>query len=75
MINSVTLGVLPSMFLLTRDQLKLLKSDNVVSAQATTEGRTFEGLGIEPQALETIVPSYLYRFRKTGQCDRSHLVT
>ena len=31
------------------------------------EGRTLQGLGIEPAAMEAIVPSYLWRFRKTGQ--------
>ena len=53
--------------LLTPDQVELLKTDNVVSPAAATEGRTLRGLGIEPTAMETIVPSYLWRFRKTGQ--------
>jgi NADH dehydrogenase len=53
--------------LLTPDQVELLKSDNVVSQDAEREGRTLRGLGIEPAAMETIVPSYLWRFRKTGQ--------
>jgi uncharacterized protein YbjT (DUF2867 family) len=69
--NGLALGALPSMFRLTRDQLKLLQSDNVVSADAEAEKRTFAGLGIQPQSLEVIVPTYLYRFRKTGQFDRS----
>jgi NADH dehydrogenase len=53
--------------LLTPDQVELLKSDNVVSAAAQSEGRTLEGLGITPTAMEVVVPSYLWRFRKTGQ--------
>ena len=53
--------------LLTPDQVRLLKSDNVVSDQATHEGRTLQDLGIEPHAMAAIVPSYLWRFRKTGQ--------
>jgi NADH dehydrogenase len=53
--------------LLTPDQVELLKSDNVVSAEAEREGRTLRALGVEPAAIETIVPSYLWRFRKTGQ--------
>jgi NADH dehydrogenase len=53
--------------LLTPDQVELLKSDNVVSAEAEREGRTLSGLGIEPVAMEAVVPSYLWRFRKTGQ--------
>jgi NADH dehydrogenase len=53
--------------LLTPDQVELLRSDNVVSEAAKAEGRTLAALGIEPAALEAIVPSYLWRFRKTGQ--------
>ena len=53
--------------LLTPDQVELLRTDNVVSQAAIAEGRTLETLGIEPAALEAIVPSYLWRFRKTGQ--------
>jgi uncharacterized protein YbjT (DUF2867 family) len=53
--------------LLTPDQVELLRTDNVVSPAAIAEGRTLEALGIEPAALEAIVPSYLWRFRKTGQ--------
>src|SRR5260221_706473 len=53
--------------LLTPDQVEQLKADNVVSAGAETEGRTLRGLGIEPTTMATIVPSYLWRFRKTGQ--------
>src|SRR5262249_49973434 len=52
---------------LTPDQVRLLHADNVVSAQAQDEGRTLQGLGIEPRAMVAIVPSYLWRFRKTGQ--------
>ena len=53
--------------LLTRDQVELLRSDNVVSDAARAESRTLEGLGIVPRSVEAIVPSYLWRFRKTGQ--------
>jgi uncharacterized protein YbjT (DUF2867 family) len=52
---------------LTPDQVELLKRDNVVSQSADDEGRTLRGLGIEPTAIEAVVPSYLWRFRKTGQ--------
>jgi NADH dehydrogenase len=52
---------------LTPDQVELLKSDNVVSAETAREHRTLETFGISPVAMETIVPSYLWRFRKTGQ--------
>jgi NADH dehydrogenase len=53
--------------LLTPDQVEMLKADNVVSADADRDGRTLRGLGIEPVAMESIVPTYLWRFRKTGQ--------
>jgi uncharacterized protein YbjT (DUF2867 family) len=63
------LGLLPKP-LLTRDQVLMLKSDNVVSTGAQSEGRTLEGLGIKPDSVEAIVPSYLYRFRPAGQFER-----
>jgi uncharacterized protein YbjT (DUF2867 family) len=53
--------------LLTPDQVSLLKADNVVSSAAVQDGRTLKGLGIEPRAMAVIVPSYLWRFRKSGQ--------
>lgn len=56
--------------LLTRDQVELLKQDNVVSAAAEKESRTLRGLGITPTAMMTVIPSYLWRFRKTGQFAR-----
>jgi uncharacterized protein YbjT (DUF2867 family) len=63
-------GLLPEEFLMTRDQVTLLEHDNVVSDAAKRQGRTLEGIGIEPESYEAIVPSYLYRFRRTGQFDR-----
>ncbi|MGA2128452.1 MAG: complex I NDUFA9 subunit family protein [Xanthobacteraceae bacterium] len=53
--------------LLTPDQVQLLRRDNVVSADAERDRRTLQGLGIDPTAMAAIVPSYLWRFRKTGQ--------
>jgi NADH dehydrogenase len=53
--------------LLTPDQVELLRHDNVVSAAAEAEGRTFRAFGIQPDTMEAVVPSYLWRFRKTGQ--------
>jgi len=52
---------------LTPDQVELLKSDNIVSAAAREQGRTLEGLGIIPNSVASVVPDYLWRFRKTGQ--------
>ena len=56
--------------LLTPDQVELLRTDNVVSEQAARDMRTLKGLGIAPQSIAAIVPSYLWRFRKTGQFNR-----
>jgi uncharacterized protein YbjT (DUF2867 family) len=56
--------------LLTHDQVLMLKSDNTVSDAAASDSRTLQGLGIAPDSIEAIVPSYLYRFRKAGQFDR-----
>lgn len=57
-------GALPFVpTILTRDQVTLLKSDNVVSEGA----KTLADLGIEADTIEAIVPTYLYRFRKGGQ--------
>lgn len=52
---------------LTRDQLRLLKKHNVVSDAAHAEGRTLEGLGIQPQAIEAVIGGYLWSYRETGQ--------
>jgi uncharacterized protein YbjT (DUF2867 family) len=65
-LQGMILGLLPKP-LLTSDQVELLKSDNVVSAAAKAERRTLEGLGIVPDGIEAVVPSYLYRYRKAGQ--------
>lgn len=57
-------GALPFVpVVLTRDQVTLLKTDNVVSGDMPGLG----DLGISPASVEAIVPAYLYRFRKGGQ--------
>jgi uncharacterized protein YbjT (DUF2867 family) len=52
---------------ITPDQVELLKTDNVVSPDARAQGRTLEALGIVPNSIASVVPDYLWRFRKTGQ--------
>jgi NADH dehydrogenase len=52
---------------ITPDQVELLKHDNVVSAAAREHARTLEALGIIPNSVASVVPDYLWRFRKTGQ--------
>jgi NADH dehydrogenase len=55
---------------LTPDQVEMLKRDNVVSSGALT----LATLGIEPTAVEAILPTYLDRFRRRGWYDRSRAV-
>jgi uncharacterized protein YbjT (DUF2867 family) len=55
------MSILPSPPL-TRDQVELLKSDNIVSSGALT----LASLGIAPTPAEVVLPTYLDRFRRGG---------
>lgn len=68
-LQGAILGMLPKP-LLTRDQVTLLRTDNLVSDEAMKEGRTFEGLGIQPHSTGAILPDYLWRYREFGQFTR-----
>lgn len=68
-IQAMFLQMLPNP-LLTLDQVKMLGQDNVVSDAAIDEGRTFDGLGILPVNMGLILPTYLDRFRRTGQFEQ-----
>lgn len=48
--------------LLTRDQVTLLKTDNIIGDDSTCN--TLATLGITPVGLDLILPSYLARFRR-----------
>lgn len=48
---------------LTRDQVQLLKYDNVVDRDA----KTLSSLGIQPMSVEMVVPEYLARYRAKKQ--------
>ena len=63
-LQGMVLGLLPSP-ILTLDQVRQLREDNVVTEGG--EVRTFAALGLQPTAAEAILPAYLWRFRKTGQ--------
>ena len=52
---------------LTRDQIKLLQTDNVVAPGALT----LADLGIQAQGLDAILPTYLARYRPGGRPGRS----
>ncbi len=53
---------LPFQVPITRDQIELLKTDNVVAEGANT----LADLGIKPRAAEAVLETYLYRFRRGG---------
>ncbi|WP_332700574.1 complex I NDUFA9 subunit family protein [Devosia sp.] len=69
---AMPLAILPGKPLLTADQVELLGVDNVVSDAASKDKRTFSAFGITPTAMDAILPSYMYRFRKYGQFDRDN---
>jgi uncharacterized protein YbjT (DUF2867 family) len=49
--------------LITRDQVRLLRRDNVVGPGALG----LADLGVEPTAMEAVLPEYLYAYRPHGQ--------
>ncbi|WP_288941667.1 complex I NDUFA9 subunit family protein [uncultured Roseovarius sp.] len=61
LVQTVSLGLIPPQ--ITRDQVRSLREDNVVSEGA----KGFADLGIKPVAMEAIMPDYLWRFRPAGQ--------
>ncbi len=64
LVQTLTFGLVHNS-ILTKDQLKLLRVDNVVSGDVPG----FEALGIKPLAPEAILADYLWRFRPSGQYD------
>lgn len=69
--SAASFGLFPKALTTTRDEVALLRSDNVVSEAAVAAGLTLAGLGVAPRAMEAIAPAYLYRYRKTGQYESS----
>jgi NADH dehydrogenase len=61
-LKAMFLQLLPNP-LLTVDQVRLLKKDNVVSTTAAG----LSDLGITPTSVEAVVPSYLWRYRAKGE--------
>ncbi|AXI48542.1 complex I NDUFA9 subunit family protein [Sulfitobacter sp. SK012] len=64
MLQKITLGLIPN-FMITRDQVRNLRNDNVVSDGA----KGFEALGIKPVSMTSVLPDYLWCFRPSGQYD------
>jgi uncharacterized protein YbjT (DUF2867 family) len=61
-LKSIFLQLMPRP-LLTPDQVKLLRHDNIVSPTA----HTLRDLGITPTTVEAEVPAYLWRYRAKGE--------
>ena len=62
MMQKLTAGMLQN-GIITRDQVKSLRSDNIVGVGA----KTLADLKIEPVAMAAVLPDYLWRFRPSGQ--------
>jgi NADH dehydrogenase len=62
LLQAVSLGLF-SNGVVTLDQVRNLARDNVVSDGA----KGFADLGIQPAPMDLILPTYLWRFRPTGQ--------
>lgn len=60
-VQVVSLGLVKAP--VTKDQVVNLGNDNVVSDHA----KTLADLGVQPVAMEAILPDYLWRFRPSGQ--------
>ena len=63
-ISAVTLGLVTN-GILTRDQVRGLRHDNVVADDA----QGFAELGITPVSAAAVMPEYLWRYRPQGQYD------
>ncbi|HEX9859124.1 MAG TPA: complex I NDUFA9 subunit family protein [Paracoccaceae bacterium] len=62
MVQSLSLGLINNK-MLTRDQVRNLRHDNVVSPGA----KGFADLGIEPSAMASVLPEYMWPHRPSGQ--------
>jgi uncharacterized protein YbjT (DUF2867 family) len=61
-LQAITLGLFNN-GLITRDQVRNLRIDNVVA----TGAKGFADLGIAPTAMDGVLPEYLWRYRPSGQ--------
>ncbi|WP_299737436.1 complex I NDUFA9 subunit family protein [uncultured Roseobacter sp.] len=64
MLQTLTVGLFTNS-MITRDQVRNLAKDNVVSDDA----KSFADLGITPVSMASVLPDYLWRFRPSGQYD------
>ena len=64
LLQIVSLGLFKNT-MITRDQVKNLKRDNVVGEA----DKTLADFGIKPTTMAAVLPEYLWRFRPSGQYD------
>ena len=62
MVQTLSLGLFNN-GMITRDQVRNLRTDNVVAPGA----KGFAELGITPMAMGPVLPEYLWRYRPSGQ--------
>ena len=67
MLHTLSLGLFTN-GMITRDQVRNLRRDNVVAEGA----RGFDELGIVPTDMGSVLPDYLWRFRPSGQYSDIH---
>jgi len=60
--QTITVGLFKNT-ILTPDQVRGLKTDSIVSQGA----KSFVDMGIDPVSMEVVLPTYLWRFRPSGQ--------
>ena len=67
-IEATFLGLLPNPPL-TRDMMRQMRVDNVVTPGA----KTLADLGITPTGMDAVLPAYLSRYRRGGRLGRQAL--
>lgn len=67
LVQKATFGLFTNT-LLTRDQVRNLRRDNIVSPDA----KGFSDLGVVPTPMETVLPAYLWTYRPGGQYKAIH---
>ncbi len=68
-IKAFFLQILPSP-MVTVDQITQLQVDNIVSEKAIKQKLDLKSFGIKPTSLEAILPTYMWRFRKSGEFEQ-----
>ncbi|WP_186766519.1 complex I NDUFA9 subunit family protein [Puniceibacterium confluentis] len=62
LLQTMSLGLISNK-MITRDQVRNLRHDNIVSEGA----KGFADLGLQPTALQSVLPEYLWPYRPSGQ--------